>query len=137
MLANPWVVERDGDLPPPAAIRARYASKLRSPREWLRLLRGGVDMGKLVYGLRAVAALPREHALAGRFADALRDRAATVVLAQGDATAIAYAHAVKPLGVSAAVIRIETDSHSFAREGDADALFEVITSALKPSSPQP
>ena len=130
VLANPWVVERSGDLPPPAAIRSRYAERLRSPREWWRLLRGGVDLRKLVIGLRAIAASESEALLARRFAEALSGRAATVVLARGDATAIAYADAVKDFGIEAQVASIETDSHSFARQGDADALFEVIRSAL-------
>eukprot|EP01037_Dinobryon_pediforme_P041965 gene41965-52022_t len=41
ILANPWVIEERDDLPPAAAIRARYTEKLKDPREWLRLVRGG------------------------------------------------------------------------------------------------
>lgn len=130
VLANPWVVEPQGDLPPPAAIRARYVDKLKSPREWVRLLRGGVDTRKLARGLRKVAAPRTEQPLARRFAGGLRGREATLVLATGDATAIAYLDAVKHLDVTAPVVRIATDSHSFARAGDADALFEAITSVL-------
>ena len=74
MLANPWVVERDGEQPPPAAIRARYAERLRSPREWARLLRGGVDLGKLARGLRSIAAPTPAADLAARFAAALAGR---------------------------------------------------------------
>ncbi|WP_010216788.1 hydrolase 1, exosortase A system-associated [Sphingomonas sp. PAMC 26621] len=51
ILANPWVIEQFDDLPPAAAIRARYAEKLRDPREWLRLARGGVSLRKLFRGL--------------------------------------------------------------------------------------
>ncbi|WP_425230178.1 hydrolase 1, exosortase A system-associated [Sphingomonas sp.] len=130
VLANPWVVERDGDLPPPAAIRARYADKLRNPREWWRLLRGGVDLRKLFKGLRAVAAPTREQPLALLFAAALQGRDTTVVLARGDATAIAYADAVKGLGVEAPVVWVETDSHSFARAGDMAVMEGVLVDAL-------
>lgn len=57
VLSNPWTIEQDaGDeandaAPPPAAIRARYAEKLKNPREVARLLTGGVDLGKLARGL--------------------------------------------------------------------------------------
>jgi exosortase A-associated hydrolase 1 len=56
VLSNPWTIEQDdsgaaSDTPPPAAIRARYAEKLANPREVGRLLRGGVDLGKLARGL--------------------------------------------------------------------------------------
>lgn len=136
VLANPWLVEREGDLPPPAAIRARYAERLRSPREWRRLLLGGVDIRKLASGLRAIATTSREPILARRFADALSGRDATVILAGGDATAIAYSDAVKGLGVAAEVVTIATDSHSFAREGDADTLFATVCRSLT-SSPRP
>ena len=41
VLSNPWTIEDDADdSPPPQAIRARYAEKLRNPREVARLLRG-------------------------------------------------------------------------------------------------
>lgn len=139
VLANPWVVERDDDLPPPAAIRARYAERLRSPAAWGRLLRGGVDLRKLVRGLRAVAARKGEQALAARFAEALRGRKATIVLARGDATAIAYADTARRLGIVAPVTWVETASHSFAREGDMAVVEGAILERLAEtfSSPRP
>src|SRR3546814_183444 len=33
LLANPWVVESDSALPPPAAIRRRYWTRMRNPRK--------------------------------------------------------------------------------------------------------
>lgn len=55
VLSNPWTIEQDGGpsdgAPPPAAIRARYAQKLKNPREVARLLGGGVDLGKLARGV--------------------------------------------------------------------------------------
>lgn len=59
VLSNPWTIEEDADgdeartTPPPAAIRARYAEKLRNPREIWRLLTGGVNIGKLARGMFA------------------------------------------------------------------------------------
>lgn len=138
VLANPWVVEQGADgLPPPAAIRARYAERLHSPRTWLR----GGNLRKLVKGLRAIAAPEAEQGLANRFANALQGREATIVLAKHDATAIAYADAVKPLIVPAQVVVIDTASHSFAKTGDAAALERVILTALpeadRPNSASP
>lgn len=51
VLSNPWTIEGDDTTPPPAAVRARYAEKLRNPREVARLLTGGVNLGKLARGL--------------------------------------------------------------------------------------
>ncbi len=56
VLSNPWTIEQeesgdDKDAPPPAAIRARYAEKLKNPREVIRLVRGGVNLSKLARGM--------------------------------------------------------------------------------------
>ncbi|QZH74582.1 MAG: hydrolase 1, exosortase A system-associated [Erythrobacter sp.] len=56
VLSNPWTYDDDTggqDLPPPDAIRARYASRLRDPAQVLRLLRGGVNISSLFRGLKA------------------------------------------------------------------------------------
>lgn len=60
VLSNPWTYEgEEADAPPPpAAIRARYAAKLRNPRELLRLATGGVNLAKLARGLLGAAARP-------------------------------------------------------------------------------
>ena len=133
ILANPWVVERIDDLPPAAAIRSRYAAKLRNPREWLRLISGGIDFTKLVKGLKRVLTAPSQAGeLATALASALRqwDDRATILLASGDATAIAYADAAARLGVSARTERRDSVSHSFAREGDAQWLEQRIVEVL-------
>lgn len=133
ILANPWAVEPVDDLPPAAAIRSRYAAKLRDPREWLRLARGDVDLSKLISGLKRVSTTPAQVGeLATDVADALRrwgDRA-TILLASGDATAIAYADAMARLGISPQTERLDSASHSFAREGDAEWLEEQLLAAL-------
>src|SRR3546814_2562851 len=41
-------------LPPAAAIRARYLARLRDPESLLRLLKGEVDLRKLLRGLSAL-----------------------------------------------------------------------------------
>lgn len=131
VLANPWVVEHAADdLPPAAAIRARYAERLRDPRLWWRLLRGGVDLGKFYKGVRAVARKRPEHPLVRRFAEALDGQDAAIVLATRDATAIAYADAARAIGLALTTTHIDTASHSFARSGDAAALEAAIRAAL-------
>jgi len=57
VLSNPWTIETSEDtLEPthtPDAVRARYLEKLKNPKEIGRLLRGGVDLRKLMRGVFA------------------------------------------------------------------------------------
>ncbi|RDE06586.1 hydrolase 1, exosortase A system-associated [Sphingomonas aracearum] len=133
VLANPWVVEEaDDSLPPAAAIRSRYAARLKDPREWQRLLTGGVNLRKLGRGLRKIAAAPPPSpGLPARFADALGWCPATIVLAEGDATAIAFTDATRNLDLPATEQRIATASHSFASAEDRAALREILAEALR------
>lgn len=141
LLANPWVIEGESDLPPPAAIRARYAERLRDPRQWLRLASGGVNIGKLVRGLRNSAQPPRKNnPLADAMGKALESSNAptTILLAERDNTAIAFRAAFEQSGFAAIRARADiavrdTVSHSFAREGDADWLFDRVINALQTS----
>jgi exosortase A-associated hydrolase 1 len=133
VLANPWVVEAASDMPPPAAIKARYAQRLRDPEAWRKLLTGQVDMGKLAKGLgRLAAAKPvQPDSLADKTVRALEASAipTTILLATGDATAIAFADVWRgDPGIP--VIRIDSTSHSFARESDFAALVDVLAGAL-------
>ncbi len=110
LLANPWVIEGDSDLPPPAAIRARYADRLRDPRQWLRLARGGVNIGKLVKGLKRSANQPSENSsLANDMGRALAssDAPTTILLADRDNTAIAFREAFRHPAFAATRARAE------------------------------
>ena len=133
LLANPWVIEDTDDLPPAAAIRARYAEKLRDPREWLRLARGGVDLRKLAGGLAKVAHTKPEQAggLADRLRNALDARAipAMILLAARDNTAIAF----RDIWQGGEMLTCDTDSHSFAREADAAWLEARIVEVIEGS----
>lgn len=139
LLANPWVIEGDSDLPPPAAIRARYAERLRDPHQWLRLARGGVNFGKLVKGLKRSAKSPEKpNSLAYDMAAALvpSNAPTTILLAERDNTAIAFREAFGQSAFMPVRERVEiavrqTASHSFAREGDADWLFDRVIEALQ------
>ncbi|MEH3047673.1 hydrolase 1, exosortase A system-associated [Sphingomonas adhaesiva] len=135
VLANPWTGDEPDALPAPAAIRATYAARLRDPAQWWRLARGGVDLRKLA---RGVTKLLRRRvpvsALAKRVVRAVEASGATVVLATGDATALAFEEAARRLQARIDPIRLDTDSHSFARTGDLDAVEAAIRTAL--SSPR-
>lgn len=129
ILANPWVIEQQDDLPPAAAIRARYTEKLKDPREWLRLARGGVDLRKLANGLAKVAQPQPERidSLAQRLSAALSASRldTTILLAARDNTAIAFRD-----GWDGPVAICDTDSHSFAHRSDAAWLEEQIFAAV-------
>ena len=56
LLANPWVVEPVGDLPPPAAVRAHYLQRLTDPSFWKRALTGGIDLRKAARGVASLGA---------------------------------------------------------------------------------
>ncbi|WP_375394634.1 hydrolase 1, exosortase A system-associated [uncultured Sphingomonas sp.] len=133
VLANPWLVEQDDQLPPVAAIRAHYAQRLRDPATWWRALRGGVDIGKAFRGLRKIAAAPPEpQTLADAVVAAIRGWGvdARIVLAKGDATAIAFVGAARQRRLDTHMTVVASASHSFAREGDAAALGAAIVAAL-------
>ena len=131
LLANPWVIEAADDLPPAAAIRARYAERMRDPKQWVRLVRGGVDIKKLISGLAKLShsASEENSNLATRMADALAASGTplTILLARGDNTAIAFADAWKG---STPIQHCDTASHSFAHAEDKAWLFERVKEAL-------
>lgn len=133
ILANPWVIEATDDLPPADAIRARYAERLRDPRAWLRLLRGGIDFSKLATGLRKILAPTSQDdgTLEQVIFSALAANDATIILAERDATAIAFRAAARRRRYTGRFVTIDTASHSFARAEDKTALFEAILAALR------
>ena len=131
ILANPWVIEPVDDLPPAAAIRARYAERLRDPATWRRAVSGQVSLTKLFKGLRRVVAAKTETQapLATQVLSALDDWCddVVIVLASGDATAIGFAAAYRG---GASVTRLDTASHSFAGAENAAALYAAIATAV-------
>lgn len=135
ILINPWLVEADCDAPAPAAIRSHYRRRLTSREGWKKLLTGRISLGRLFKGLRR-AASTEESSLAGDIAAALR-RAGTpaaLLLARGDNTAVAAAREVKAAAFDGLIgwgQEIDTDSHTFARRGDFDALLAAVVAALE------
>lgn len=103
VLANPWTFEDNPQetgsetlsaaTPPAASIRARYAAKLKDPREIARLLRGGVDLRKLAKGIKAsVQSAPAPSSLLEEMRAGLAayPGRATILLAAADRTAQAF-----------------------------------------------
>ena len=139
VLANPWTIEESDSLPPASAIRARYLSRLKDPRSLWRLVTGGVDLGKLLNGLRKVSAKPSQtdSSLAQRIAQSLGDfeGPVTALIARGDNTALAFVEAWQTpafaaLRSRATMIERDTASHSFAPATDKDWLFEQLLAAV-------
>lgn len=143
VLTNPWTIEADekgsDDLPPAAAIRSRYIEKLKNPRELLRLFTGGVNIRKLVSGLLKASATQSQTpaGLPARLAAALGASAtpATILLARGDNTALAFADHWKGERFARAratctLDTCDTDSHSFARPADKAWLTRRVLAAL-------
>ena len=95
ILANPWTRDDEATdtLPPPAAIAARYASRLADPRQWLRLLTGGVSLPGLLQGLRGLTPRPAPSTTVTAMQAGLARFAGPVLilLAERDATAQAFA----------------------------------------------
>jgi exosortase A-associated hydrolase 1 len=136
ILLNPWLVEAETDTPPPAAIRRHYRDRLFSRAGWKKLLSGGVDLGKLLRGVRTIAAPASPSGLAAEAAGAIRASAcpARLILAEGDATAIAADAELKApafRGLIAGREDVATDSHTFARPGDEAALTAAVVKALR------
>ncbi len=78
---------------PPAAIRARYAAKLRNPRELVRLATGKVSLRGLAAGLsRALRPAPPPTSLAQAMRTGLQafEGPVQILLADRDRTAQAF-----------------------------------------------
>ena len=135
ILVNPWLVEAVANEPPPAAIKRHYRERLLSLDGWKRILSGRVSYGKALRGLLRIGRASASP-LAQQVAEALarHERPAQWILATGDATAIAAEAeiqdpAFRNLGIEP--IRVETDSHPFARPGDEGALLKAVLKALE------
>lgn len=116
VLSNPWTIEGgNDDTPPPAMVRARYAQKLKDPKEVKRLLTGGVNILKLFKGLKQASKTerPAPAGLAERMASGIEGFAGPVkfVLALSDRTAQVF-DSVWPQDDSR-VVRCEGASHAW------------------------
>lgn len=134
ILVNPWLVEASEDAPAPAALRHHYRERLTTAAGWRKLLSGSVSYPAAFKGiLRAGSKTPAT--LSKTLAAALDASAlpASWILAEGDATAIAAGHALRKPHWRAHASDLQTlptDSHTFARLGDAEALERAVLAAL-------
>jgi len=140
ILVNPWMVEAEAGEPPAAAVRAHYRKRLLSLEGWKKLLSGAVDYRKLLKGISRISAKDEGAPLARDIAAALRaaPRRAWLILAGGDATAIAAEQELKSAGFKGLIEgreTIQSDSHTFARPGDDAALTVAVVRALKALAP--
>lgn len=145
ILANPWAIDAACDdaspgdeptLPPAAAIRARYIAKLKDPREWWRLLNGGVNLRKLARGLWG-ARSPAPADLAQRLAAGLAGFAGPMrlLIARRDSTAQAFMAAwtssifdSRPDNVQ--LLACDSASHSFSDDATRDWFDKQILAGL-------
>jgi exosortase A-associated hydrolase 1 len=136
VLSNPWTIaEDDGPhdaAPPPAAIRARYAEKLKNPRELARLLAGGVDLGKLARGLaKALRPPPPPSTLAEEMRAGLDGYQGTVriLLATADRTAQVFESAWDKNDPR--MRRCEGAGHAYVEPAHRDWLVAEILAVLR------
>jgi exosortase A-associated hydrolase 1 len=141
-LANPWVVESEGDMPPPAAVARRYRQRLCSTDGWRRVLTGDFDVPKALRGVRSLLK-PRDMGLAATVAASLeRGRAPlSVILATRDATAIAFEREWRRAAFvktrnrpSTRLVLVDSCSHSFASSDDHKRLAAFCIDALEQST---
>jgi exosortase A-associated hydrolase 1 len=135
ILVNPWLTESEADSPAPAAIRRHYRDRLLSREGWKKLATGAISWRKLLSGL-SKSASKESSSLAAEVARSLRSGGlpAELILAQSDATAIAAEHELKHPqfnGLIGKVQKISSNSHTFARSGDAEALLAATTASLR------
>jgi exosortase A-associated hydrolase 1 len=139
VLANPWVIAPVDDLPPAAAIKSRYARRLRDPAAWAALLTGRIDLRALGRGLGRLAQTKRDAPIAESFADAITGSAipTTILLAIDDGTAIAFADAWQSESFAEArahptvqVTTFDSASHSFANDADFEVLLRTMFDTL-------
>ncbi len=133
ILANPWTRDSDAptDLPPRAAVAARYRERLTSPREWLRLARHGFDLRKAARGLLRMVRPERAPHTARQMAAALQASAgpSLILLSGRDATAQAFealwrSPSFRRLRArpDITLVTLAGATHTFARAEDAAAM---------------
>jgi exosortase A-associated hydrolase 1 len=135
ILANPWLVETEAGEHPAAAVRERYKQRLTSAEGWKKLLVGSVSYRQVLKDIRAIAGASASP-LAAEVAGPLSEIPVQFILSRGDATGIAAAaewegEAFAPVrAANPAPLTIDTDSHTFARPGDSEALLAACLEAL-------
>lgn len=137
LLSNPWTIEQDesdgeNGTHAPDAVRARYAEKLRNPKELLRLVTGQVDLGKLARGIRqALLPRPAPTSLAQEMAARLAASGTPcrILLAGNDRTAQLFAAHWQD--GEADIRRCEDASHAYVEPHARQWLREQVLEVLR------
>lgn len=132
VLSNPWTIEDDVAALPPAAIRSRYAEKLRNPKDLARLLKGGVDLRKLLRGLlTAMKPAPARSSLAEEMAAGLAkfEGPVSILLANRDRTAQMFETAWDK--TDNRIRRCNGADHAYSAPEARQWLVEQLLTALK------
>jgi exosortase A-associated hydrolase 1 len=139
VLGNIWVIEKIDDLPPPAAIKARYLDRMKDPKAWVGLFSGAINLRKLASGLFRIAMPRSPTTLPHQVAAGLEgyDGHVSILLCNKDTTAIAFANEwSKPnfqkarAKTNITVTQIESASHSFASDSDYAILSASLVAQL-------
>jgi exosortase A-associated hydrolase 1 len=139
VLSNIWAIEATDDLPPPAAIKARYLERLKDPKAWRRLMTGAINLRKLASGLVKLVMRREASTLETRLANAMAQAPypAHLLLARRDTTAIAFAAAWQGDAFAIArqsglyeVTMLDSAAHSFASRADYAALKSTLLGSL-------
>ncbi len=132
-LANPWTFDDEQSQETPSdAIKARYAEKLRSPRELGRLLTGKVSLAGVAQSLKQmVAGQNRTSELGMALAQGLShyDGYVRILLAGRDRTAQAF-RTNYPIG-DEAIILCEGADHAFSDPPNHRWLEDQIVSLME------
>lgn len=134
VLSNPWTIEdseADDNTPPPDAVRARYLEKLKNPSEIMRLLGGGVNLGKLAKGvIHALKPPPPPSTLAQDMAAGIAGFAGEVriLIATADRTAQVFEAAWDKSDPR--IRRCEGGTHAYVEPEHRDWLEAQLLEAL-------
>lgn len=138
VLSNPWTIEQNAAsgsadaTPPPAAVRARYIDKLKNPREVIRLVSGGVNIGKLARGVvHALRPAPPPSSLAQEMATGLATFTGKVriLIATADRTAQVFEAAWDRNDPR--IYRCEGAGHAYVEPQHRDWLEAQILASLR------
>lgn len=122
ILANPWTLDSDqvAPLPHTAAIKTHYAARIGSPRAWLRLLSGRVNLQALLGGILKIVRPAPVSATSASIIKSLTeyDGKVLILLAGRDATALAFgvllrSPAFSHFAARATVAVIDGATHTF------------------------
>lgn len=133
VLSNPWTIENDGDeaAPPPAAVRAHYAGRLKDRGALLRLLTGKVSLKGLITSLaQALRPTPPPSTLAQEIAAGLArfKGEVTILLASRDRTAQVFEASWDK--ADPRLQRCEGASHSYVEPHAREWLEQRLLAAL-------